>query len=531
MVSSSPGAGGTPQRRRRSACCSARRRCSSRTRRPSTSQSRDDGPVRGLLLSFGFLLIVVGLVASVVSHGRPAEEEPERGSPAAAADRPVRGRPGRRHRLGGRGPERQRWRADLGGVAAAVRRLPADPGPVRHRRTALPALRHRGDRQPGRGRGAWRPGSPASATPPSSSRVGKVVDSRTSGFWLSLLGHRPGRHGVPAATPLGGPPREPVGLRRPGPALRGAVGLQQPTGRDAVAGDPAARPSPTRPGGPSRRAGPWRASRWRACRPGRPTGAGPTSRAPTRTWSRSATGAPGSGTIAVWIPKGRPLQPSDTRLLTALSEQAAVAFRNVAMESQLAAHVAELDRRHARALRRPARGSSRRTTRRAGPSRRPSRATCCRDLLPCPMSSSAPAGPLLSGRPTNGVDLLVTATNEALESLRELTRGVFPTQLARSGLEPALRALLARHGLASALRVGASAAGQRFSPRVEAAVYFCCAEASRSASDDVSSVELRLTGARPRAGGRRSIAGGGRPAGDRGPGRRGRPGPSPPHPP
>ena len=75
----------------------------------------------------------------------------------------------------------------------------------------------------------------------------------------------------------------------------------------------------------------------------------------------------------------------------------------------------------------------------------------------------------------------MAATNDALESLRELTRGVFPTQLARSGVEPALRSLLARNGLASALHVDASAAGRRFSPRVEAAVYFCCAEASRSA--------------------------------------------------
>jgi len=69
---------------------------------------------------------------------------------------------------------------------------------------------------------------------------------------------------------------------------------------------------------------------------------------------------------------------------------------------------------------------------------------------------------------------------------------LFPTQLSRSGVEPALRSLLARRGLASTLQVGASAAGQRFSPRVEAAVYFCCAEASRSSSN-LSSVELSVT--------------------------------------
>ena len=55
------------------------------------------------------------------------------------------------------------------------------------------------------------------------------------------------------------------------------------------------------------------------------------------------TGGTRLGTIAVWIPKGRRLRPSDARLLTALADQAAVAFRNAAMESQLAGHVAELD--------------------------------------------------------------------------------------------------------------------------------------------------------------------------------------------
>jgi hypothetical protein len=57
-------------------------------------------------------------------------------------------------------------------------------------------------------------------------------------------------------------------------------------------------------------------------------------------------------------------------------------------------------------------------------------------------------------------------------------------------VEPAVRSLLARNGSTSTLQVDASAAGQRFSPRVEAAVYFCCAEASRSPS---SSLALSVT--------------------------------------
>ncbi|MET0839180.1 MAG: hypothetical protein ABWY19_10390, partial [Marmoricola sp.] len=50
------------------------------------------------------------------------------------------------------------------------------------------------------------------------------------------------------------------------------------------------------------------------------------------------------GSIRVWLPGGERLRPADVRLLEALAGQTAVVFRNVALEAQLAAHVAELDR-------------------------------------------------------------------------------------------------------------------------------------------------------------------------------------------
>jgi signal transduction histidine kinase len=70
--------------------------------------------------------------------------------------------------------------------------------------------------------------------------------------------------------------------------------------------------------------------------------------------------------------------------------------------------------------------------------------------------------------------------NTAMQSLREITRGVFPAQLARSGLPTALGSLLARPDLAGRLTVEDSAAGLRFDSRVEAAAYFCVAEAARA---------------------------------------------------
>ena len=194
------------------------------------------------------------------------------------------------------------------------------------------------------------------------------------------------------------------------------------------------------------------------------------------------------GTITVWIPKGRLLRPSDVRLLSALADQAAVAFRNTAMESQLAGHVADLDRT-TRELER----SRTRIIQADDAARRTLEAAISREVLPhlvgLPDDLGRVRAAMSAGASDIGIELLVAGTNSALESLRELTRGVFPTQLARSGIEPALRSYLARSGLAHTLLVDPSAAASRFSARVEAAVYFCAAEAARTAPR-LSAIEL-----------------------------------------
>jgi signal transduction histidine kinase len=80
----------------------------------------------------------------------------------------------------------------------------------------------------------------------------------------------------------------------------------------------------------------------------------------------------------------------------------------------------------------------------------------------------------------SSLEPLVESLNAALEALREITRGVFPAQLARSGLPTAIASLLARSDLTGRLTVDESAVSQRFDPRVEAAAYFCVAEATRA---------------------------------------------------
>jgi hypothetical protein len=186
------------------------------------------------------------------------------------------------------------------------------------------------------------------------------------------------------------------------------------------------------------------------------------------------------GSVEVYVPPGRGLRPSDERLLEALADQTAVAFRNTALATSLAVHVAELDRTTGELAE-----SRRRIIEADDAVRRTLEASIARQVLPylvaLPDELRVARRAVGSGSAENGINRLVDSTNAALEALRDLTRGVFPTQLTRSGLEPALRSLLSRSGLEASLTVD-GAANQRFSPRVETALYFCCVEAARVGS-------------------------------------------------
>ena len=67
----------------------------------------------------------------------------------------------------------------------------------------------------------------------------------------------------------------------------------------------------------------------------------------------------------------------------------------------------------------------------------------------------------------------------ALESVRELARGIYPPLLLDRGLDEALRAAAPRAGIPTRVE---AAALDRFLPEVEATVYFCCLEALQNAA-------------------------------------------------
>ncbi len=161
------------------------------------------------------------------------------------------------------------------------------------------------------------------------------------------------------------------------------------------------------------------------------------------------------GGISVALPRGRRLRAADDRLLHALADQAAVAFRNVALEAELATHVTTLDRTTQELAR-----SRARLVEADDAVRRDLESAISREVLP---HLVAVADGLRTGRP---VTQLIDEVTLGLEALRDLTRGVFPTQLSRGGVEAALRAF--------PLTVAPALSGRRFPPRVEAAVYHCC---------------------------------------------------------
>jgi len=198
------------------------------------------------------------------------------------------------------------------------------------------------------------------------------------------------------------------------------------------------------------------------------------------------------GSITVELASGHRLRSRDHRLLADLADQAGMAFRNAQMTAELAAEVDQLSRHTDELVESRARLISAADAERSRVER-----AITRQVIPhlaplpeqlCLLSQPDPLAP----GPLDATQLapLLASMNAAMQSLREITRGVFPAQLARSGLPTALGSLLARPGVTGTQRltVEESARGRRFDPRVEAATYFCVAEATRAFEHPVAVV-------------------------------------------
>ena len=151
-------------------------------------------------------------------------------------------------------------------------------------------------------------------------------------------------------------------------------------------------------------------------------------------WCRSRTPHGLLGSVVLTLPPGRDIRPLERRLLSDIAEQAALALRNVRLELELAARVRQLDR-HTRELT----ASRNRIIGAVDTERRRLESSIAVRVLPTMVRlRSEVARSATGGAQADRIEECVDLATEALESLRELTRGIYPTILTRSGLGSAL---------------------------------------------------------------------------------------------
>jgi signal transduction histidine kinase len=199
------------------------------------------------------------------------------------------------------------------------------------------------------------------------------------------------------------------------------------------------------------------------------------------------------GLIVVERPAhGDAFTDEDDRVLTELARQVGLAFHNAQLDSALQNTLDEL-RAQAEALR-----ESRARIVASGDAERRRLERNLHDgaqqnLVALAVSLRL-ARDVLTDEPEAAGQLLDQLADDlkvTIQELRDLAHGIYPPLLADSGLARALEATASR----SPLAVSVSAPGiGRYSPDIEAAVYFCCLEALQNAAKHApkSTVEVRL---------------------------------------
>ena len=178
------------------------------------------------------------------------------------------------------------------------------------------------------------------------------------------------------------------------------------------------------------------------------------------------------GSMMLTLPPGQDIRPLERRLLSDIAEQAALALRNVRLELELAERVRQLDRQT-----RELAASRNRIMGAVDTERRRLESSIAGRVLPTMVRLRAEvARAATDGAQADRIEECVVLATEAVESLRELTRGIYPTNLTRSGLGSALQSRAAAMRRADAVRIDPAAATARFAERVEAAAYYCCVE-------------------------------------------------------
>jgi len=191
------------------------------------------------------------------------------------------------------------------------------------------------------------------------------------------------------------------------------------------------------------------------------------------------------GALSLTKPPGERLTPAEEHLARDLASGAGLVLRNVRLTEELLARLEELRASRQRIV--AASDSERRRLER-------NIHDGAQQQLVALAVKTRLARSLLAKDPARASAMLSDVEKEvaqAIEDIRDLARGIYPSLLAERGLEAALRAQARR----APFPVEVQAAGlRRHGPGLEAAVYFCCLEALQNVAKyaGASSATIRL---------------------------------------
>ena len=193
------------------------------------------------------------------------------------------------------------------------------------------------------------------------------------------------------------------------------------------------------------------------------------------------------GDISVAKAPGDHISDNEDKLLSDLAAQAGLAMRNLRLTGELQARLEELRASRQRIV--AAQDQERRRM------ERDIHDGAQQQLVSMAVKLGL-AKRLVAEDPEKAAEILEelrTENHEALETLRDLARGIFPPLLVEKGPVFALEAHIQKLGLGAEVDAGV-VADTRFDPEVEAAVYFCIREALQNASKHApgAAVKVRL---------------------------------------
>ncbi|HEX8098580.1 MAG TPA: GAF domain-containing sensor histidine kinase [Actinomycetota bacterium] len=193
------------------------------------------------------------------------------------------------------------------------------------------------------------------------------------------------------------------------------------------------------------------------------------------------------GALTLSKPRGEAVTPDEQKLLSDLASQAALVLRNVRLNAELQAKLEELQASRQRIV--AAQDAERRRL------ERNIHDGAQQQLVA--LSVKLRLARTLAGRDPARAEQMLTEveqeTIEALETLRDLARGIYPPLLADQGLAAALTAQARKVPIP--VEVDPDGVG-RYPQDVEAAVYFCCLEALQNISKyaNATSAVIQLRG-------------------------------------